>query len=69
MPRHIGVENRPVVVGALFGQRARPAFRAGVVDGDVEAPETRDCAVDEDTHLVFHANVGTDEFGLCAGFA
>jgi hypothetical protein len=63
---HIGVERRCIAFGGLLRDRAGLAFGAGVVDGDVETAEARDCLVDEITDIVLVADVGADEFGLRA---
>jgi hypothetical protein len=49
--------------GVLDG--AELAFDAGVVHGNVEAAEFRDCLVDKVADLVFLRNVGPNE--LCLG--
>jgi hypothetical protein len=63
---HIGVEHGGVAVGRLLGQRAGPAFGAGIIDGDVDPAEPRDRLIDKAAHIVFTAHVGLDEGGLGA---
>ncbi len=62
----VGVEDGGVGLGGLVGDGAGFAFGAGVVDGDVEAAEALDGAVDEAADVVLAADVGGDEFGVGA---
>jgi hypothetical protein len=63
---HVGVEHGAVAVRRLLGQRARLAFGAGIVDGDVEPAEPCDRFIDKAAHIVFAAYVVRDERGLGA---
>ena len=67
--KDVGVENRSVAIGGLLAQRARQAFRPGIVHRDVEAPETSDRPVDEVAHILFLANISAHEFRLGADVA
>lgn len=58
---HIGVEGRGVALRRLIDDRAGLAFRAGVVDGDIEAAEAGDGLVHQSADLGVVAHVGFDE--------
>jgi hypothetical protein len=44
---HIGIEGGGVALGGLLRHRAGLAFRAGVVDGRIQAAEARDRLIDQ----------------------
>jgi hypothetical protein len=43
-----------------------PVSSAGIIDGDIEPPETLDDLIYQAPHFLVMANIGADEFGLCA---
>jgi hypothetical protein len=64
--QNIGFERRRIAFRSLLGHGAGRSFRAGVVDGDVDAAESRHGSIDETTDIVLVAHVGPDELGFPA---
>src|SRR6202043_1947037 len=56
-------EGRGVALSALFGDRPGFAFRAGVVDGDVQPAKSFDRLCDKRAYFVLTAHIGAHEFG------
>jgi Thiamine pyrophosphate enzyme, C-terminal TPP binding domain len=63
---HIGVESCRIALGGLRRQRTGLAFGPGVVDRHIQASEARNGLIDQASHIIFVAHVGTPIFGLCA---
>jgi hypothetical protein len=67
--QHIGIERGRVALCCLLGyETARPLSR-GVIDGNIQATETRDGLIDEATHVVLVTHVGTPILCLSADLA
>jgi hypothetical protein len=62
--KHIRLEHRSEAVWRLLNHRTRLAFRASIVDGDIEAAESRDGLVDHGADVILLTDVGVDELGL-----
>src|ERR1700731_63454 len=61
---NVGVVDGPEVFDGGVLDRARLAFEASVVDGNIEAAKSRDCFVDKVADLVFIRYVGPKVFCL-----
>ena len=59
----VGIEHRVVCFRGNVGQRSGFAFRAGVVDGDVQPAKSFDRLRDKRAHVVFSPYIGAREFG------
>ena len=57
----VGIESRCVGFERLPGDRAGRAFGSCVVDGDIEAPKSRNGAVYKAAHIVLVTNVGLNK--------
>ena len=57
--KHIGVEDRSVVLDSYIGGRTNNTFCAGVVDCDIETAETSDGLVDQILDVILMTNIGT----------
>ena len=62
--KNIGVERRGIAFRGLIGDRANPAFGAGVVHRDIETAKPCDGLVDQSADVILLADVGVDELGL-----
>jgi hypothetical protein len=67
--QHIGIKRGRVAGGGLFGDGARLAFRAGIVNGCIQPAEALDRAVDQRTHLRVITHIRPDELNLSASSA
>ena len=63
---HICVEHGGIALRRLLSDRARMALSAGIIDGDIEPPETLDGLIYQAPHFLVMSNIGAHEFGLCA---
>ena len=66
---HIGIEHLGDALVGLLGQRSLLAFRAGIVDHDIDMAEALYGDIDEIAHLLVAADIGADELRLGAAAA
>ena len=57
--QHIGIERGRIALCGLIRYETSPPLSRGVVDGNIEATKARDGFIDQVTHIVFVAHVGT----------
>src|SRR5271170_7971472 len=60
--KHVGVEDRLIVLNGYIGSRADNTFCASVIDGNIETSETSDGLVDQIFDVVFVTHIGADKF-------
>src|SRR5258708_4166906 len=65
----VGVEGGRVALGGLLRNRTGLAFGTGVIDRYIQAAKARDGLIDQGTHIVFVAHVGTPILRLDADLA
>src|SRR4029077_15658372 len=64
--KHIRLEHRSEAVWRLLNHRTRLAFRASIVDGDIEAAEARNGPVDQMAYIALAPHVRLNERRLRA---
>src|SRR5271170_1907431 len=67
--KHVGVEDRLIVLNGYISSRADNTFCASVIDGNIEASETRDSLVDQILDVVFVTHIRADKFRFRSGGA
>jgi hypothetical protein len=60
-PKHVGFKRRGKAIRGLRCKRARFAFGACAVDGNIDTPEASESTVDQTLDVLFAADIGCDE--------